>query len=349
MRILQKKIAIVLTSMLSFSFLYVTQANAFTGTIPVPVIGTALGFEAGKGYTAIAGTGPATLEPGETFKSLEIFSYLLNAGVPVGAPCTTGTLLGSKSSVGAVGTPIPVAATLTWTNPADSAGKMVCVFIKLTTERTPAAPVSVTGPAAYATISGATASATPTATAVAEAPSFTKPSFSTSPKVGVKAKIKINKVSMNGNEFKSRSVTLYVCDKSDCSDKSDSNATKYSDLKDTDAKTITMPEAKGKKGQYVVVYDRVVYGADKTVEKASSIKQLTTSTASASPSATEESVEATPEVTVEETVEAAPVPSPTEIAAAPAALSTGLILGIVGVIVIALLLVIIVILARKKK
>jgi cobalamin biosynthesis Mg chelatase CobN len=155
--------------------------------------------------------------------------------------------------------------------------------------------------------------------------------------VGVKAKATIKKVTMNGNEFKSRSVTLYVCDKSDCSDKSESNATKYSDLKDTDAKTITMPEAKGKKDQYVVLYDRVVYGADQVSEKASSIKKLSVATASASPTVTEEMAQPTPEAT------------PVEAAATSSGLPMGVILGVLGVLVITLLIVIIVLLARKKK
>jgi cobalamin biosynthesis Mg chelatase CobN len=167
--------------------------------------------------------------------------------------------------------------------------------------------------------------------------------------VGVKAKATIKKVTMNGNEFKSRSVTLYVCDKSDCSDKSESNATKYSDLKDTDAKTITMPEAKGKKDQYVVLYDRVVYGADQVSEKASSIKKLSVATASASPTVTEEVAEATPDATMEEMAQPTPEATPVEAAATSSGLPMGVILGVLGVLVITLLIVIIVLLARKKK
>ena len=353
MKIKLKRVTAIITLMFVGTFANVTAGSAITGNIPVPVIGTAAGFYAGNEYPVIATTAVVKVEAGETALSVSLLAYLLPNNAVVGSQCTgQGTLLNSKT-VAAQPSLIP-SMSITFTNPADSVNRVVCTFAVIATSKG-----TFTGPASYAIVNAkptsatpTPTSATPTPTATVEKPSISKPSFSTSPKVGVKAKATIKKVTMNGNEFKSRSVTLYVCDKSDCSDKSESNATKYSDLKDTDAKTITMPEAKGKKGQYVVLYDRVVYGADLVVEKASSIKQLSTATASASatPTATEEEVvEATPEATMEEMAQPTPEATPVEAAASSSALSTGVILGVLGALVIALLIVIIVLLSRKKK
>ena len=268
---------------------------------------------------------------------------LLPSNAIVGSQCTgQGTLLNSKT-VSTQPSIIPNVS-ITFTNPADSVNRVVCAFAVIATSKG-----LYTGPASYAIVQAKPTSATPTPTATVEKPSISKPAFATSPKVGVKAKATIKKVTMNGNEFKSRSVTLYVCDKSDCSDKSESNATKYSDLKDTDAKTITMPEAKGKKDQYVVLYDRVVYGADQVSEKASSIKKLSVATASASPTVTEEVADATPDATMEEMAQPTPEATPVEAAATSSGLPMGVSLGVLGVLVITLLIVIIVLLARKKK
>ena len=346
MKIKLKRVTAIITLMFVGTFANVTAGSAITGNIPVPVIGTAAGFYAGNEYPVIATTAVVKVEAGETALSVSLLAYLLPNNAVVGSQCTgQGTLLNSKT-VAAQPSLIP-SMSITFTNPADSVNRVVCTFAVIATSKG-----TFTGPASYAIVNAKPTSATPTPTATVEKPSISKPSFSTSPKVGVKAKATIKKVTMNGNEFKSRSVTLYVCDKSDCSDKSESNATKYSDLKDTDAKTITMPEAKGKKGQYVVLYDRVVYGADLVVEKASSIKQLSTATASASatPTATEEEVvEATPEATMEEVVTPTPEATPVEVAATSSSLSIGIILGAIGALVIALLIVIIVLLSRKKK
>lgn len=346
MKIKLKRVTAIITLMFVGTFANVTAGSAITGNIPVPVIGTAAGFYAGNEYPVIATTAVVKVEAGETALSVSLLAYLLPNNAVVGSQCTgQGTLLNSKT-VAAQPSLIP-SMSITFTNPADSVNRVVCTFAVIATSKG-----TFTGPASYAIVNAKPTSATPTPTATVEKPSISKPSFSTSPKVGVKAKATIKKVTMNGNEFKSRSVTLYVCDKSDCSDKSESNATKYSDLKDTDAKTITMPEAKGKKGQYVVLYDRVVYGADLVVEKASSIKQLSnaTSSASATPTASEEEVvEATPEATMEEVVTPTPEVSPVEAAAASSSISIGLVLGVLGALVIALLIVIIVLLSRKKK
>lgn len=346
MKIKLKRVTAIITLMFVGTFANVTAGSAITGNIPVPVIGTAAGFYAGNEYPVIATTAVVKVEAGETALSVSLLAYLLPNNAVVGSQCTgQGTLLNSKT-VAAQPSLIP-SMSITFTNPADSVNRVVCTFAVIATSKG-----TFTGPASYAIVNAKPTSATPTPTATVEKPSISKPSFSTSPKVGVKAKATIKKVTMNGNEFKSRSVTLYVCDKSDCSDKSESNATKYSDLKDSDSKTITMPEAKGKKGQYVVLYDRVVYGADLVVEKASSIKQLSTATASASatPTATEEEVvEATPEATMEEVVTPTPEATPVEVAATTSSLSLGIILGAIGALVIALLIVIIVLLSRKKK
>ena len=346
MKIKLKRVTAIITLMFVGTFANVTAGSAITGNIPVPVIGTAAGFYAGNEYPVIATTAVVKVEAGETALSVSLLAYLLPNNAVVGSQCTgQGTLLNSKT-VAAQPSLIP-SMSITFTNPADSVNRVVCTFAVIATSKG-----TFTGPASYAIVNAKPTSATPTPTATVEKPSISKPAFATSPKVGVKAKATIKKVTMNGNEFKSRSVTLYVCDKSDCSDKSESNATKYSDLKDTDAKTITMPEAKGKKGQYVVLYDRVVYGADLVVEKASSIKQLSVATASASASPTvteEEVVEATPEATMEEMAQPTPEATPVEAAASSSALSTGVILGVLGALVIALLIVIIELLSRKKK
>ena len=334
-----KRLTSVLTLILISTFANVSSGSAIVGNIPVPVIGTAAGFYPGNEYPVIATTSVVTLEREETVLNVSLLAYLLPSNAIVGSQCTgQGTLLNSKT-VSTQPSIIPNVS-ITFTNPADSVNRVVCAFAVIATSKG-----LYTGPASYAIVQAKPTSATPTPTATVEKPSISKPAFATSPKVGVKAKATIKKVTMNGNEFKSRSVTLYVCDKSDCSDKSESNATKYSDLKDTDAKTITMPEAKGKKDQYVVLYDRVVYGADQVSEKASSIKKLSVATASASPTVTEEVAEATPEATMEEMAQ----PTPVEAAATSSGLPMGVILGVLGVLVITLLIVIIVLLARKKK
>ena len=338
-----KRLTSVLTLILISTFANVSSGSAIVGNIPVPVIGTAAGFYPGNEYPLIATTSVVTLEREETAINVSLLAYLLPSNAIVGSQCTgQGTLLNSKT-VSTQPSIIPNVS-ITFTNPADSVNRVVCAFAVIATSKG-----LYTGPASYAIVQAKPTSATPTPTATVEKPSISKPAFATSPKVGVKAKATIKKVTMNGNEFKSRSVTLYVCDKSDCSDKSESNATKYSDLKDTDAKTITMPEAKGKKDQYVVLYDRVVYGADQVSEKASSIKKLSVATASASPTVTEEVAEATPDATMEEMAQPTPEATPVEAAATSSGLPMGVILGVLGVLVITLLIVIIVLLARKKK
>lgn len=338
-----KRLTSVLTLILISTFANVSSGSAIVGNIPVPVIGTAAGFYPGNEYPVIATTSVVTLAREETAINVSLLAYLLPSNAIVGSQCTgQGTLLNSKT-VSTQPSIIPNVS-ITFTNPADSVNRVVCAFAVIATSKG-----LYTGPASYAIVQAKPTSATPTPTATVEKPSISKPAFATSPKVGVKAKATIKKVTMNGNEFKSRSVTLYVCDKSDCSDKSESNATKYSDLKDTDAKTITMPEAKGKKDQYVVLYDRVVYGADQVSEKASSIKKLSVATASASPTVTEEVAEATPEATMEEMAQPTSEATPVEAAATSSGLPMGVILGVLGVLVITLLIVIIVLLARKKK
>ena len=338
-----KRLTSVLTLILISTFANVSSGSAIVGNIPVPVIGTAAGFYPGNEYPVIATTSVVTLEREETAINVSLLAYLLPSNAIVGSQCTgQGTLLNSKT-VSTQPSIIPNVS-ITFTNPADSVNRVVCAFAVIATSKG-----LYTGPASYAIVQAKPTSATPTPTATVEKPSISKPVFATSPKVGVKAKATIKKVTMNGNEFKSRSITLYVCDKSDCSDKSESNATKYSDLKDTDAKTITMPEAKGKKDQYVVLYDRVVYGADQVSDKASSIKKLSVATASASPTVTEEVAEATPEATMEEMAQPTSEATPVEAAATSSGLPMGVILGVLGVLVITLLIVIIVLLARKKK
>ena len=338
-----KRLTSVLTLILISTFANVSSGSAIVGNIPVPVIGTAAGFYPGNEYPVIATTSVVTLAREETAINVSLLAYLLPSNAIVGSQCTgQGTLLNSKT-VSTQPSIIPNVS-ITFTNPADSVNRVVCAFAVIATSTG-----HYTGPASYAIVQAKPTSATPTPTATVEKPSISKPAFATSPKVGVKAKATIKKVTMNGNEFKSRSVTLYVCDKSDCSDKSESNATKYSDLKDTDAKTITMPEAKGKKDQYVVLYDRVVYGADQVSEKASSIKKLSVATASASPTVTEEVAEATPEATMEEMAQPTSEATPVEAAATSSGLPMGVILGVLGVLVITLLIVIIVLLSRKKK
>lgn len=338
-----KRLTSVLTFILISTFANVSSGSAIVGNIPVPVIGTAAGFYPGNEYPVIATTSVVTLEQAETALNVSLLAYLLPSNAIVGSQCTgQGTLLNSKTVL--TQPSIIPSVSITFTNPADSVNRVVCAFAVIATSKG-----LYTGPASYAIVQAKPTSATPTPTATVEKPSISKPAFATSPKVGVKAKATIKKVTMNGNEFKSRSVTLYVCDKSDCSDKSESNATKYSDLKDTDAKTITMPEAKGKKDQYVVLYDRVVYGADQVSEKASSIKKLSVATASASPTVTEEVAEATPDATMEEMAQPTPEATPVEAAATSSGIPMGVILGVLGVLVITLLIVIIVLLARKKK
>jgi len=351
-----KKSAVYFALISIFSIFAPTASTAITGTIPQPVIGTAQGFYAGKTYPALFGAFATTwnLQPAEVMKSVAILVYQVEvAGAACGPAVNTSKFVdGGSKRLNDSTTKTDANWIFNFTVPETAANKTICAISQLTTSSGVYESARTYATVAPNPDAAVTATATPSPAATVEKPSISKPAFATSPKVGVKAKATIKKVTMNGNEFKSRSVTLYVCDKSDCSDKSESNATKYSDLKDTDAKTITMPEAKGKKDQYVVLYDRVVYGADLVVEKASSIKKLSVATASASASPTvteEEVVEATPEATMEEMAQPTPEATPVEAAASSSALSTGVILGVLGALVIALLIVIIVLLSRKKK
>ncbi|MBM3682036.1 MAG: hypothetical protein FJW84_01095 [Actinobacteria bacterium] len=348
-----KKSAVYFALISIFSIFAPTASTAITGTIPQPIIGAAQGFYAGESYPALFGAlGTWNLQPAEVMKSVAILVYQVDLpGAACGPAVNTSKFVsGGSKRLNDSTTKTDASWITNFTVPETAANKTICAISQLTTSSGVYESART-----YATVAlkpDAAVTATPSPAATVEKPSISKPAFATSPKVGVKAKATIKKVTMNGNEFKSRSVTLYVCDKSDCSDKSESNATKYSDLKDTDAKTITMPEAKGKKDQYVVLYDRVVYGPDLVVEKASSIKKLSVATASASASPTvteEEVVEATPETTMEEMAQPTPEATPVEAAITSSSISMGVVLGVLGTLVIALLIVIIVLLSRKKK
>ena len=286
-------LAVFLTSFFSFNF--VTTANAITGTIPAPVIGTAQGFYAGNDYPALVGAFGSTwdLQPNEVLKISSVLIYEVSvAGVPCGPLVSTSKLVDSVvKRINDSTNKIDINQLANFTVPAESANKAICAITQVTTS----SGVYESNPT-YASVApnpDATVSATPEA--VAQAPSGTKPTFSGDPKTKVKQKIKIKAWNLNGSEFKSRKVTLYSCDKSDCSDKSAANSIVLEGLNFSDANTVTIPTAIPATAKYVVAYDTITYNGDKTVELATNVRSVSASTtvddAAATDETTEEAVE----------------------------------------------------------
>lgn len=283
-----------------FSSNFVTAAQAITGTIPQPIIGTAQGFYAGKSYPTLVGVFSTawSLQPGEVMKSSGILVYQVEiAGAPCGPTVSTSKFVdGSSKRLNDSTNKSDANFTFTFTVPEDAANKAICAIFQLMTSSG-----VYESAATYATVSqnpDATESATPTASATAQAaavPTGSKPTFPSSPQEGVKQKVKVRKWKLNGADFVSRSVTVYSCEKSDCADKTEANSVTFKGLKANEEKTITMSSAIGDSGNYLVAYDRLVYGDNDSVENATNIRKISEA------SATIESEEETTETEAEPT------------------------------------------------
>lgn len=262
-------IAFILVSFFSFS----SSANAITGDVPQPILGTATGFYAGENYPALVGYASTTwaLQPAEVIKISSILIYEVQiAGAPCGPAVSSSTLLDSYVKRHSDSTNrADINMAFTFDLPEDSANKSVCAITQLTTSSGVYESART-----YATIAvNPNATATPEAVAASE-PTGTKPTFADSPKETVKQKVKIKAWSMNGSEFKSRKVTLYLCEKDDCSDKASDNSIVYEGLAFDDAKTITMSSAIAKGTKYVVAIDTITFGNDEVVELSTNVRSV---------------------------------------------------------------------------
>ncbi|MGA0798547.1 MAG: hypothetical protein ACO3O9_05305 [Candidatus Nanopelagicales bacterium] len=287
-----KKI-ITVALLVIFGLGFSSPANAITGTIPSPIIGTAQGFYAGNDYPILVGAFSTNweLQPNEVLKISTILIYEVElSGLPCGPLVSGSTLVDSiVKRINDSTTKFDINNAGTFTVPEDSVNKAICAMTQVTTSG--GVYQSALTYASVAANPETSASATPEATA--QAPTGTKPTFADSPKANVKQKIKIKAWELNGSEFKSRKVTLYSCEKDDCSDKSAENSIVLEGLNYSDEKTVTMETAIPKDAKYVVAYDTVTYDDDKTVELLTNVRTVTAAT------------EATEEATEEATAEAA--------------------------------------------
>ena len=358
-----KKNTLLIILIFIFSFFTPNSSSAITGTIPQPVIGTAQGFYAGKTYAALfPAFGTAwNLQPGEVMRSISISIYIAEEERWCGASDIDGGVKNLNNSTNKADANF----ILNFTVPEGAANKKICAIAGLVTSS------GIFNSAyTYATIAAnpvVAASATPSVSAssriVAEVmkPSGSKPSISGTPIEGSKFKVSIKAWNMNGNGFEGRSVYLKLCGDSNCNNLINSYPVVETGTLNFDvAKTLTMPKVVGKAGQYVKVVDSVSYPAlasgelneDQLVELSSSIKKIEKaqpSSPSATPSNAEVVEEATPEATVEEMAQPTSEVTAVESETSVNSLSSGVILGLLGAVVIALLIVIIVLLARKKK
>ena len=366
----------------SFVFLIFSQnlASAAVNKLPAPTIGTLLGFYPNGKYSAISSGGNSSLGAGESIVNYSLRVVILDAGESIGAPCGTadnGTVIAEAleaSTPQNSGQFLPLLAT--WTNPANSEFRIICAYSDYKIKNAEGVRSSLASPVSYATIlptpspslsptisPSPSLSPSPSSTVVAEVmkPSGSKPSVSGTPIEGSKFKVSIKAWNMNGNDFEGRYVYLKLCGDSNCNDVINSYPVIETGTLNFDvAKTLTMPKVVGKAGQYVKVVDSVSYPAlasgelneDQLVELSSSIKKIEKaqpSSPSATPSDAEVVEEATPEATVEEMAQPTSDVTAVESETSANSLSSGVILGLLGAVVIALLIVIIVLLARKKK
>ena len=358
-----KKNTLLIILIFIFSFFTPNSSSAITGTIPQPVIGTAQGFYAGKTYAALfpAFATSWNLQPGEVMRSISISIYIAEEERWCGASDIDGGVKNLNNSTNKADANFIV----NFTVPEGAANKKICAIAGLVTS----SGIFMSA-YTYATIAAnpvVAASATPSVSAssriVAEVmkPSGSKPSVSGTPVEGSKFKVSIKAWNMNGNDFEGRSVYLKLCGDSNCNNVINSYPVVETGTLNFDvAKTLTMPKVVGKAGQFVKVVDSVSYPAlasgelneDQLVELSSSIKKIEKaqpSSPSATPSNAEVVEEATPEATVEEMAQPTSDVTAVESETSANSLSSGVILGLLGAVVIALLIVIIVLLARKKK
>lgn len=361
-----KKNTLLIILIFIFSIFTSNSSTAITGTIPQPVIGTAQGFYAGKTYAAVFPVFASawSLEPNEQIDGIQISVYQVE--LP-GDRCNSGTrvAIGSKN-LNRSTNKADANFILNFTVPETATNKTICAVADLKVNP----PGFWTSSPTYVTVASnpvVAASATPSVSASSSIvdevmkPSGSKPSVSGTPIEGSKFKVSIKAWNMNGNDFEGRYVYLKLCGDSNCNNLLNSYPVVETGTLNFDvAKTLTMPKVVGKAGQYVKVVDSVSYPAlasgelneDQLVELSSSIKKIEKaqpSSPSATPSDAEVVEEATPEATVEEMAQPTSEVTAVESETSVYSLSSGVILGLIGAVVIALLIVIIVLLARKRK
>lgn len=361
-----KRNTLLITLIFIFSIFTPNSSSAITGTIPQPVIGTAQGFYAGKTYAALfpAFATSWSLEPNEKMEGIQISVWQVERP---GDQCKNGTRVATESKYLNWSTNKADAnLILNFTVPETATNKTICAVADLKVNPPgfwTSSPTYVTVASNPVVAASATPSVSASSTIVSEVkkPSGSKPSVSGTPVEGSKFKVSIKAWNMNGNDFEGRSVYLKLCSDANCNNVINSYPVEETGTLNFDvAKTLTMPKVVGKSGQYVKVVDSVSYPAlasgelneDQLVELSSSIKKIVnaqSSSPSATPSEVEVVEEATPEATVEEMAQPTSDVTAVESETSANSLSSGVILGLLGAVVIALLIVIIVLLARKKK
>ena len=365
-----KKNTLLIILIFIFSIFTPNSSTAISGTLPQPIIGTAQGFYAGKTYAALfPAFGTAwNLQPDERLERISIYVFQVEIS---GEECAFGPRVATWQKIlNQTTNKADANFILNFTVPEGiPVGGVICAYSEVITTTRFNDPENFISAATYATVQAKPISPTPTpsvsasSSIVAEVmkPSGSKPSISGTPIEGSKFKVSIKAWNMNGNGFEGRSVYLKLCGDSNCNNLMNSYPVVETGTLNFDvAKTLTMPKVVGKAGQYVKVVDSVSYPAlasgelneDQLVELSSSIKKIEKaqpSSPSATPSNAEVVEEATPEAAVEEMAQPTSEVTAVESETSGNSLSSGVILGLLGAVVIALLIVIIVLLARKKK
>ena len=326
----------------------------------------------GAQYTSTAIPGTLKLAFGEGIYWYGIRAVVLEAANK-NSSCVFGTNNGTEiaqviKEVGSLNT-FPIQS-ISWTNPADSAGKQICIHVQWRSKATGVGGYQNTYSATtFKDISViASESPSPSSTIATEfvAPSGSKPSISGTPVEGSKFKVSIKAWNMNGNDFEGRFVYLYLCGDSNCNDVVkdypvvDGGTSVNFDV----AKTITLPTVLGKAGQFVKVVDSVTYPSlgsgdlneDLVVELSSSIKKIVNAQSS-SPSATPNNGESIDKTNTDETQDLNSLENDAEVmpdldvqenSNLLSGYSFGIILGVMSLVLIFLLLILIYVIKKRK-
>jgi len=321
----------------------------------------------GAQYTSTAIPGTLKLAFGEGIYWYGIRAVLLEAANK-NSSCVFGTNNGTEiaqviKEVGSLNT-FPIQS-ISWTNPADSAGKQICIHVQWRSKATGVGGYQNTYLATtfkdISVISSAAPSPSPSSTIATEfvEPSGSKPSISGTPVEGNKFKVSIEAWNMNGNDFEGRDVYLFLCRDSNCN-----NVVKIYPVAASanfdEAKTITMPMVLGKAGQFVKIRDRVTYpplgsgelNEDLMVELSSSTKKIVNAQSS-SPSATPNNGQSNTDETqdmnsLENDAEVMPDLDVQENSNLLSGYSFGIILGVMSLVLISLLLILIYVIKTRK-
>ena len=328
----------------------------------------------GAQYTSTAIPGTLKLAFGEGIYWYGIRAVLLEAANK-NSSCVFGTNNGTEiaqviKEVGSLNT-FPIQS-ISWTNPADSAGKQICIHVQWRSKATGVGggyqnTYLATTFKDISVIASASPSPSPSPTSTIATefvePSGSKPSISGTPVEGSKFKVSIKAWNMNGNDFEGRAVYLFLCRDSNCN-----NVVKAYPVAEPanfdDAKTITMPTVLGKAGQFVKIVDRVTYPAlgsgelneDLMVELSSSTKKIVNAQSS-SPSATPTNGQSIDETNTDETQDLNSLENDAEVMPGPdvqensnllSGYSFGIILGVMSLTLIFLLLILIYVIKKKK-